>query len=81
VAIARCLINSPQVILADEPTGNLDSASGEEILRIFAKLHEQGRTVIVVTHDPQVAERAQRIIEIADGRITSDRAPAGRDAS
>ena len=72
VAIARALINEPAVILADEPTGNLDKESGKEILDIFEKLNQDGRTVVIVTHDPEVADRAQRKIVLEDGRILSD---------
>ncbi len=71
-AIARALINDPLIVLADEPTGNLDSATGEMILEIFDRLREQGRTVIMVTHEPQVAERCDRIITMRDGLILSD---------
>ena len=73
VAIARALAVRAPVILADEPTGNLDSASGEEIMRIFRRIHTAGKTVILITHDPKVAESADRIIHIADGRIIEDR--------
>ncbi|MHC4203623.1 MAG: ABC transporter ATP-binding protein [Planctomycetota bacterium] len=69
VAIARALANDPLIILADEPTGNLDSESGAEILRILVDLHERGKTLIVVTHDEGIAENAGRIVEIFDGRI------------
>lgn len=69
VAIARALINDPDVILADEPTGNLDSESTHEILEIFSRLHQEGRTIIVVTHDRAVAEHAQRILELKEGQI------------
>jgi len=72
VAIARALVNTPSIILADEPTGNLDSATGEEILRLFEKLHSEGNTIILVTHDRDVAGNAHRIISIRDGRIASD---------
>jgi len=69
VAIARALVTNPAIILADEPTGNLDSKSGVEILKIFDKLHKQGKTVVVVTHDQNIAVRAQRIIHLKDGQI------------
>jgi putative ABC transport system ATP-binding protein len=69
VAIARSLANDPLIILADEPTGNLDSESGSEILKILVDLHLQGKTLIVVTHDEGIAENADRIVEIFDGRI------------
>jgi len=72
VAIARALVNTPSIILADEPTGNLDSATGEEILRLFERLHSEGNTIILVTHDRDVAGYAHRIISIRDGRIASD---------
>ena len=72
VSIARALMNGGDVILADEPTGALDSASGEEVMRILRELHADGHTVIIVTHDHKVAQHAQRIIEVADGRIVSD---------
>jgi putative ABC transport system ATP-binding protein len=72
VAIARALINEPSVILADEPTGNLDKESGKEILDIFEKLNQDGRTVLIVTHDPEVADRALRKIVLEDGMLLSD---------
>jgi putative ABC transport system ATP-binding protein len=72
VAIARALVNTPSIILADEPTGNLDSATGEEILRLFERLHAEGNTIILVTHDRDVASNAHRVISIRDGRIASD---------
>ena len=72
VAIARALVNNPSLLLADEPTGNLDSKTSEEILRLIEQLHHEGNTVIIVTHDPNVASRAHRILSIFDGRIASD---------
>jgi putative ABC transport system ATP-binding protein len=73
VAIARALINNPSIILADEPTGNLDTQSSEEILDLLHQLHDQGATIIMVTHEPGIAERAGRIIFLRDGEIVSDR--------
>ncbi len=72
VAIARALVNDPLVILADEPTGNLDSSSGKEIMRLFDELNAQGKTLILVTHDTNVAENAHRAIRLRDGHIESD---------
>jgi putative ABC transport system ATP-binding protein len=72
VAIARSLVNNPLVILADEPTGNLDSSSGAELLRVFDSLHQQGKTLILVTHDERIAEHAQRILRLRDGLVESD---------
>ena len=72
VAIARALVNNPPVLLADEPTGNLDSKSGEDVMDMIKELHAQGNTIILITHDHDVAEHAPRIIEIKDGKITSD---------
>jgi len=69
VAIARALVTNPAIILADEPTGNLDSKSGSEVMNIFKDLHEQGRTIVLVTHDPNVASQAQRTIKLKDGKI------------
>ena len=81
VAIARALITDPQILLADEPTGNLDRGSGLEVLAVFQRLHREGRTVITVTHDGDVAEHAHRIIVLQDGTVSEDRAvPAPRDA-
>ncbi len=71
VAIARAIVNDPAILLADEPTGNLDSQAGGDILEIFSSLHAQGNTVIIVTHDPAVAERANRVIHIRDGKIAN----------
>ena len=72
VAIARALINNPEVLLADEPTGNLDSGSTKEIMGILKELHKEGRTVILITHDNEIAARAKRIIRIMDGKIVAD---------
>jgi len=72
VAIARALVNNPAIILADEPTGNLDSKSGTEVMRILEGLHEKGHTVIIVTHDETLAKEADRIIQIKDGRVVND---------
>ena len=72
VAIARALVNEPSLLLADEPTGNLDSKTGEEILNLFRKIHSQGNTIIIVTHDRDIAEEAQRIIFLKDGKIIKD---------
>jgi len=72
VAVARALVNEPSLLLADEPTGNLDSRTGREILNLFHKIHEQGNTIIMVTHDREVADQAQRIIHIRDGQIEKD---------
>lgn len=69
VAIARAIVNNPTIILADEPTGNLDTASGSDILSIFSQLNDKGHTIIMVTHDPAVAKRATRVINIVDGLI------------
>ncbi len=72
VAIARALINNPSIILADEPTGNLDSKTGVEIMALFDELHSRGNTIIVVTHEPDIAEYAHRVVHIRDGEIASD---------
>lgn len=72
VAIARALINDPSVIFADEPTGNLDSKSGHEVVEILKKLNQEGRTIVIVTHDTELAQVANRIIKIFDGKIVSD---------
>ncbi|MDZ4168191.1 MAG: ABC transporter ATP-binding protein [Coriobacteriia bacterium] len=77
VAIARSLVNDPALILADEPTGNLDSHTGAETLDLLDELHAQGRTILIVTHDEQVAARAQRTIRLFDGVIVEDGAPHG----
>ena len=72
VAIARALANQPALLLADEPTGNLDSQSGNEILTIFEELHVQGQTIVMITHDPLIAQRANRRITLLDGRVLAD---------
>jgi putative ABC transport system ATP-binding protein len=72
VAIARALVNRPSILLADEPTGNLDSVTGEEIMALFVRLHEQGNTIILVTHESDIAARAHRIIRVRDGRVERD---------
>jgi putative ABC transport system ATP-binding protein len=74
VAIARALVNDPAVLLADEPTGNLDSQTSEELMALFGDLHAAGRTIIMVTHDEDIARHAKRIIRLRDGRIVSDEA-------
>ncbi|MEP7324028.1 MAG: ATP-binding cassette domain-containing protein, partial [Saprospiraceae bacterium] len=72
VAIARALVNNPSIILADEPTGNLDSKTSDEIMRIFEEIHSQGNTIILVTHEPDVSLHAHRIVRLKDGSIESD---------
>jgi putative ABC transport system ATP-binding protein len=74
VAIARALVNSPSIVLADEPTGNLDSKTGDEIMGLFENLYQQGNTIILVTHENDIAQHAHRIIHIRDGKIASDQA-------
>jgi len=76
VAIARALVTNPALILADEPTGNLDTVSGDEVLGIFARLSDEGRTVILITHEDEVATHARRVIRIRDGQIIADEQPA-----
>jgi putative ABC transport system ATP-binding protein len=78
VAIARALVMGPSILLADEPTGNLDSATGEEIMRLFDRLHQDGHTIILVTHERDIAEHARRTIHIRDGQIESDTQNAPR---
>ncbi len=77
VAIARALINDPAVLLADEPTGNLDSVTAEELMALFNRLNDQGRTIIMVTHDENIARHARRILRLHDGLMLSDQAVAG----
>ena len=73
VAIARALINKPSVILADEPTGNLDSKTSKEIMDLLTELHQQGQTIIMVTHEDEIAEYAQRVIIMKDGEVVGER--------
>ena len=79
VAIARALVNDPSIILADEPTGNLDSKTGEEIMILFEELHQRGNTVILVTHEPDIARHARRTIHLRDGIVERDEALAARE--
>jgi putative ABC transport system ATP-binding protein len=80
VAIARALVNRPSIILADEPTGNLDSKTGDEIMALFDDLHAKGNTIVLVTHEPDIAEYAHRVVYIRDGEIASDqRSKKGRE--
>jgi putative ABC transport system ATP-binding protein len=72
VAVARALVNSPSIVLADEPTGNLDTKTGDEIMALFARLHKEGNTIILVTHENDIAQRAGRIIHVRDGKVESD---------
>ena len=76
VALARALVNNPKIILADEPTGNLDTRTGEEIMEIFEDLHDQGNTIILVTHEEYIAEHTNRIVRLRDGKIERDEATA-----
>jgi putative ABC transport system ATP-binding protein len=77
VAVARAIVTNPSLILADEPTGNLDSHSTEDVLRIFARLNEEGRTVVLITHEPDVAEQTKRVIRLSDGEVVEDRRSLG----
>jgi putative ABC transport system ATP-binding protein len=76
VAIARALVNRPALVLADEPTGNLDSASGKAIVELFDELHAAGQTIVIITHDQGVAKLASRVVQIRDGQIVEDRKAA-----
>jgi putative ABC transport system ATP-binding protein len=76
VAIARALVGRPEVLLADEPTGNLDSKTAREIMGVFSDLHREGMTIIIVTHDPAIAAHCHRVVRLHDGRIVEDRAQA-----
>ncbi len=78
IAIARALINDPAILIADEPTGNLDTKSSLEIMDIFCELHDQGRTIIMVTHEPDIAAYAERVIHVRDGKILSDERNSAR---
>ncbi len=77
VAVARAIVTNPSLVLADEPTGNLDSHSTEDVLRIFARLNEEGRTVVLITHEPDVAEQSKRVVRLSDGEIVEDRRTLG----
>jgi putative ABC transport system ATP-binding protein len=77
VAVARAIVTNPTLILADEPTGNLDSHSSEDVLAIFARLNGEGRTVVLITHEPDVAEQAKRVVILSDGKVVGDRRVAG----
>jgi ABC-type lipoprotein export system ATPase subunit len=81
VCIARAMINDPLIILADEPTGALDSKTGQQILDLFDELVASGRTIMIVTHDPHVAERCERVITLHDGRVSSARRNDAPDAN
>jgi putative ABC transport system ATP-binding protein len=78
-AVARAIVTDPAIVLADEPTGNLDSRSTQEILAIFDRLNADGRTVVLITHESDVAARARRVVRLSDGRVVSDAPPAPRE--
>ena len=77
VAIARALVTSPSILLADEPTGNLDSTTGDEIMKLFDQLQEAGNTLIVITHEEYIANHARRTLRLSDGKVVSDTASGG----
>jgi putative ABC transport system ATP-binding protein len=81
VAVARALVNEPTLVLADEPTGNLDSSSADDVLGLLSELHRAGRTVVLITHDAQTANTAQRVVRIKDGLIQSDQATSPRGSN
>ena len=78
VAIARALINEPKLMLADEPTGNLDTKTSEEVMAVFQRLNERGKTVVLITHEPDIAEYAKRIVVFRDGKLVEDHPVANR---
>jgi putative ABC transport system ATP-binding protein len=80
VAVARALVNHPSIVLADEPTGNLDTVTGKEIMALFERLHEQGNTIVLVTHEHDIAEHARRVIHMRDGKVENDVPRGGRQA-
>jgi putative ABC transport system ATP-binding protein len=80
VAIARALVNRPALLLADEPTGNLDSTTSDELMQVFQQLHDEGQTIIMVTHEPDIAAHAHRVVVLKDGRVESDRLKQGKAA-
>src|SRR3989338_5012809 len=80
VAIARALVNDPDIILADEPTGNLDTKTGDEIIRLLHDLHQQGKTIILVTHNPELTKKATKVIQLRDGLIVKEKSIKGKVA-
>jgi len=81
VAIARALINEPKLLLADEPTGNLDTRTSEEVMGVFQRLNEEGKTIVLITHEPDIAQYAKRVVVFRDGRLVEDREVASRRAA